>query len=647
MKPNTFIFLCFFLTFSLFTRAQNVTQKKADALYDNFAFTEAIPLYQSLLKNNHNTSYVTQRLGDCYSYMREPENAVTYYESIINQDNLPVAYYYKYAQALRGIKNYEASRKWLNIFQQKGGDISNTILKDDAKFINTIYNGNQHYILKNAAFNSVMSDFGAYEFKDTVYFASSINKGVLAKHKHAWDAQPFLDMYATPKTTDTIIHHKAKLRGKINSTYHDGPLVITKDGKTMYFSRNNYNTQVLGKSDKGINHLKLYKANFIRGKWRNVKALPFNNNNYSIGHPALNSDETKLYFSSDMPGGQGGSDIYYVSINTDGSYGNPTNAGNVINTPKNELFPFLNAKNVLFFASDGHHGIGLLDIYATVYNADKTPRKVTNLGLPINSSKDDFAFYMHPKAKTGYIASNRAGGLGKDDIYSFTVIPPLELKGRVKQALQNTPLPNATVTLTDKKGDTIAYTETNTKGNYTITVNRNTTYTVTASKKEYENYEMAVSTEGLNPLDTLINANFTLKKQPVIVAEKPVTLPKDLGAIFFKFDSAEIEAQNTSTLTTVINKMLNSYPDVAIKIEAFSDSRGPEAYNTQLSQRRANATYNYLINNGIPASRITTYKGYGVHESTKNCSTSTPCSKDSYKLSRRTNFIVVNPKNLK
>ncbi len=625
--------------------AQEALQKKADYLFNNFAFNEAAELYKIVLNKNENKDYISRQLGDCYSYMREPEKAIEYYKTIVTQENVPVEYYYKYAQALRATKNYETSRTWLRTYQDKGGQLEEGYLSKDATFIDKITNTAPNYVLKNAFFNSIVSDFGAFEHKDTIYFASTANKGVLTKHRHAWDAQPFLDVYATAKTADTIIHHKAKLKGRVNSTYHDGPLVITNDGKTMYFSRNNFIRQKLGESNVGINHLKLYKASYKNGKWTHIKELPFNDNNYSIGHPTLNRDETRLYFSSDRPGGFGGSDIYYVAINKDGTYGKPVNAGKAINTKKNELFPFVNSEDILFFSSDGHQGLGLLDIYVTAYNADKIPTHVVNLGLPINSSKDDFSFFMNTDAKTGYIASNREGGLGKDDIYTYTKIPQLKVSGTVRDAKGQTPINNCVIKLTNPSGQDISYVETNANGTYSINIDREVNYKLTASKANYADYTMDVSSSGVATFTETITANFELREKPKadIIKSKPVAVVKDLGAIYFNFDSAEIKESDSNALTTIINTMLNTYPEMTIKIESFSDARGPESYNDALSQKRAEATYNYLISKGINPSRIVEHKGYGEHDSTKHCET-TPkeCSKKDYELSRRTNFIVVN-----
>ncbi len=644
MRLKTILLFSLILTVVPNLFAQLKLQQKADKLFNNFAFESAAEHYKILLDKGYNSSYINRQLGDCYAYMRDPETAVTYYQTAVQNSAVPVIYYYKYAQALRGNKNYEASRTWLQNFKDKGGVSNDSHFRNDVDFVTALFNAKPSYILNTVNFNSEVSDFGAFERNDTVYFTSTANKGVLKKHRHAWDKQPFLDLYATPKAADTIIHHKAKLKGKVNSTYHDGPAVITKDGKTLYFSRNNFINDKLGEGANGINNLKIYKASLINGKWSRIVELPFNNNNYSTGHPALNADETKLYFTSDMPGGIGGSDLYYVTISKAGTYSTPVNLGATVNTEKNEVFPFVNSENTLFFSSDGHQGIGLLDIFATTHDKQNTITNVINLGTPINSSKDDFSFFMNPEGTTGYIASNRAGGLGKDDIYAFNRIPPLKLTGTVTAALNNTPLANTVVTLNNKEGKAMAYVATDANGNYSIDIDRHSSYTVTAAKPGYTNASTKITTETIDVFEKQINTNFSLTKTQIKDIPVPEVAIEDLGSIFFNFDNAEIKENNSSALTQIITTMLETYPEMTIKIEAFSDARGPESYNTTLSQKRANATYQYLISKGIAPSRIVEYRGYGEHESTRNCDTANPCTKEAYRLSRRTNIIVIKVK---
>jgi tetratricopeptide (TPR) repeat protein len=427
MRLKNYLLSMLVLLFSMSIFAQSGLQKKADNLFNKFSFVNASEVYKELIDKNYNSDYATRQLADCYAYMRNPDSAVVYYKKVVEQQNVPVDYFYKYAQALRGTKDYKESRVWMKRFKTEGGEINSDKFLNDADFITAIYNAKQQYFLKPINFNSKYSDFGAFEHEGTLYFASSRNEGAITKHRYGWNEEPFLDIYQTSASSnDSIVNHKSKIKGDVNSVFHEGPLTITKDGKTMYFSRNDYNKKVLGKNEEGVTNLKIYKATLVDDKWTQIEELPFNSNNYSIGHPALNNDETKLYFTSDMPGGLGGTDIYYVDINNE-SFGTPVNLGSVVNTNKNESFPFVNSENTLFFSSDGHPGLGLLDIFATVSDNNNII-SVLNLGTPVNSSKDDFSFFMNEDGLSGYFASNRDGGVGSDDIYAYDRIPKLKIE---------------------------------------------------------------------------------------------------------------------------------------------------------------------------------------------------------------------------
>ena len=283
---------------SLSISGQNGQQKKADNLFNKFAFVDAAEVYHQLIDKSYNTDYAVRQLADSYTYMRNPDSAVVYYQKAVEQEHVPVKYYYNYAQALRGVKDYKTSRVWMKRFKDAGGKIDNSKIQKDSDFINSVFNAKQHYFLTDIKFNSQYSDFGAYEHNGNIYFASSRDEGVSTKHRYGWNAEPFLDIYVTEKSTnDSIVDHKSKLKGKVNSVYHDGPITITNDGNTMYFSRTAFIKNTLSRNNDGISTLKIYSATLIEDKWTNIIELPFNSDDFSNGHPALNEDGTKLYFS--------------------------------------------------------------------------------------------------------------------------------------------------------------------------------------------------------------------------------------------------------------------------------------------------------------------------------------------------------------
>ncbi len=639
MKTKKHLLICAILITNVMVFAQQSLQKKANNLFNKFSFVKASQVYEELIAKDFNTAYATRQLGNCYAYMRNTEMSSLYYKEAVAQDNVPLEYFYKYAQSLRGQKDYKGYREWMKKFKDAGGVLVDNNLSKDANFITSVFNTKQNYFLNDVKFNSELSDFGAIEHNNQIYFTSTANSGILTKHVYGWNEKPFLDIYAIDKETDTIIHHKSRLKGNVNSTYHDGPLTISKDGKTMFFSRNNYSKNTLGKDKNGYSNLKIYKATLVDNKWSNIEELPFNNDNYSTGHPALNKDSSKLYFASDMPGSIGGSDIYYVDINTNGSYGTPINVGNIINTNKNELFPFVNSENVLFFSSDGHLGLGLLDIYGTVSNKENDIISILNLGVPVNSNKDDFSFFMNEDGLSGYISSNRDGGKGDDDIYSYDRIPQLIVEGSVINPETNKPLKEAVITLLDKDNNIIAFVESDENGHYEINIDRDTYYTLSIKKEDYEDKIVSISSKVIDEKIKSITADIAID----LVIEEIIPI-NELYPIYFDYNKYEISNDSTKELDKIVNLMQETYPDMLIKIESYSDSRGHEEYNKKLSIARANSTYKYLISKGISPTRITEYNGYGEENLTNKCDDSIRCTEEEHKLNRRTLFLVIKMK---
>jgi len=615
--------------------AQYGKQKKADTLFNKFSFVKAANEYKELIENNYNKDYATRRLADCYAYLRDPNKAAIYYKKAVEQENVPIEYYYSYAQALRGIKDYKNSRIWLERFKDSGGVINANDFEKDVNFITNVFNAKQQYFLDKISFNSKFSDFGAFEHNGKIYFASSRDEGVSVKRLYGWNEQPFLDVYVADVGTKTNVDHTAKIKGDVNSIYHDGPVTITKDGKTMYFSRNNLDEYGLSKDKKGISNMKIYKATFRDSIWTDIEDLSINHAEYSTQHPALNKDDSKLYFTSDLPGGFGGSDIYIVDINPDGTLGVPKNLGEVINTKNSEGFPFINNEGTLFFSSDGHPGLGLLDIFGTIKGENGEFVDVINLGIPINSNKDDFSFSMNANGIAGYFASNRTGGLGDDDIYAYHRVQTLQLEGVVSDAINTKPIANSIITLFNDKDEQIAYMVTDENGFYQINIDRNKDYKIVGSQVKYIDDYRTFTSKNLQTMLTTITANLLLN--PV----QDVVKLAELNTIYFDFDKHNIRTDAALELDKIVNLMQNEYPEMVIRIESHTDSRGELSYNDKLSIDRANSTYEYLISKGIDPSRITEHEGFGERRLTNGCENGAKCEENEHQLNRRTQFIVV------
>lgn len=635
MKAHT-LFLVIIVSIGTLSglEAQHGKQQRADVLFSNFAFVKAADIYKELIEAQYNTQYAHRRLADCYLMLRDPEKAVLHYKQVIDQDNVANEVYYNYAVALRYLGDYEGSEKWAKHYKKQGGDakLVRALKKDQSTYL-----PNQPiFRLKESNFNTPFSDFGAYKHGDLVYFVSSKERKGIAQKTYSWNEQPFLDMFTINLASADSIPREVV--GEINTKYHEGPMTISREGKTMYFSRNNYFENTKTKDKEGVNHLQIYKAENVNGVWTNIQDLPFNNDNYSVSHPALSPDGKTLYFASDMPGGYGKSDLYKVNILEDGSYSEVENLGPVINTEGEELFPFVNAEGNLFFSSDGHPGQGLLDIFGTLKNDQGVVIEVTNLKSPINSNRDDFSFFMAEDGLSGYIASNRKDNIGNDDIYEFETILPLLLKGVVTDSINDNPIAKATLVLTQQDGTPIARLTTDENGYYQHSIQRDQYYSLLASHPKYQ------------PKTTLFNSTDLPSRQTELVVNielGPVMDLKvlaDLNTIYFDFDRYNIRPDAAKELHKIIDLLTNHYPSMIIRVESHTDSRGSNSYNDRLSIDRANSTYEYLISNGLNKQRVIAHQGYGERRLTNGCSDGVHCEEPDHQLNRRTEFKVIKMK---
>ncbi|WP_237708875.1 OmpA family protein [Gillisia marina] len=607
-------------------------KKKADKLYNDLAYIEAVTVYKELIEKDFNTVYNQSKLGDAYLKLSSPENAVFYYAEAVKDSSISSEYYFKYARALRGVKRYDESKEWLKKYRTAGknkAEVDELLSKDIADF-----KIQANYTLSKVAFNSEFSDFGAYEHNGTLYYVSAKNDGMSKKNKtYSWNGEPFLDVYQMDANSEI----SSSVKGDINTVLHEGPLTITKDGKYMYFTRNNYLNNKEGKKLKDqTNNLKLYRAtnnnnnnNNNNNSWGDVIELPFNDNAYSVGNPSLSPDGKTLYFVSDMPNGFGGADLYKAAILENGAFGTPVNLGNKINTSLDESFPFMAKDSILYFSSNGHVGFGLMDVFKV--NLSKSPLEVINIGEPVNSNLDDFAYFQKPDSNLGYFASNREGGMGSDDIYGFNLLKTLILKGQVTDNVNSKPIPNATIRLMNSENVQIAFLETDSDGNYEQEINRNTTYPIEAKHIEYTEKTGTVNSNNTDDLEELI---YNIQLDPI----KDVEYLAEINNIYFDFDKSNIRPDAAMELDKLVNLMTNKYPELVIKIGSHTDKRGSDQYNEGLAERRAKATYDYLVSQGIAAERINAHEGFGEREPAIPCDS---CSKEEHQLNRRSMFSVV------
>lgn len=639
MKNIKPLFIAFLLVCSS-TYGQTARQKRAEGLFNNFSFVKAIEHYQKLIDKNDNKDYALRKLGDTYIMLRMPEKAIEVYSQVVKQPNVPSEYYYYYAQVLRANGDYKESKIWMKKFREAGNKADSRVKEffKEGDLASGIFNSYERYTLSKLDINTEFNDFGAIELGDEIYFTSSRDIGVSVDRLYAWDEQPFLDIFKTNKegasVTSTI-----RVDGEVNTNkFHDGPVTFSADGTKMYFSRNNHEGKKQISDKKGTGQVAIYSADLVNGIWTNVEPISLSNPNYLVYNPSLSHDGTKLYFASDMPGGFGGTDIYVSDIDGDGNFGEPKNLGNVVNTEGNESFPFIHKDGVLYFSSDGHVGMGLLDVFATVTDNEGNYLNVINLGDPINSKKDDFTFYLSEDGFEGYVASNRKGGVGNDDIYAFNRIPPLRLKGQIFDSVNNEPIAGAKVVLGRKNGEEIAYFITGEDGSYEHLIDRDADFVLSGSKEKYNDISKDFNSFGLEKQKEII-VDLNIAMAPI----EDVVLLADLETIYFDLDKDNIRPDAAVELDKVV-ALMNKYPRMVIRLESHTDSRAPDAYNMDLSNRRAKSTYQYIVSQGIDAARITQYEGFGETQLVNKCSNGVKCSEDEHQLNRRTEFVIIKMK---
>ncbi|MDX6188462.1 OmpA family protein [Flavobacterium sp. Fl-318] len=483
-----------------FIKAQDQDLVRAKRFFDKTYYSEAIVLYGKLAVDKPSQE-VIKNLADSYYYTNDLIKAQRYYRLLINSYNkdLDREYYYRYAQTLKASNSDDLANAALREYYAKSANAEEAVyFEKELKELENVSAIGNRFEIKNLAINTPNSEFGAVEYKDNLVFAGvKLNPGLFDK-KFKWDNETYLNLVAVPtknsNSKEAVLQYFAD---ELKTGMHESNAVFTKDGKTIYFTRNNSKNGKKRKNEQKISNLQIFKAELVEGKWTNLTALPFNSPNYSVEHPALSADEKVLYFSSDMPGTLGSFDIFSVNINK-GAFDTPKNLGPAVNTNKREQFPFVSEDNKLYFSSDGHLGYGSLDVFVSEINGNDYSKPV-NIGLPLNSNLDDFSFTISG-TKEGYFASNREGGKGSDDIYQFTETKELIVEdckqfiaGIITDFDTKQVLENATVMLQDSEKKTISTATTAADGKFSFTVGCESSFIVLAFKEKYTNESRAVT----------------------------------------------------------------------------------------------------------------------------------------------------------
>lgn len=628
------VFLLFIITISTqLMVAQNL--KRANQLFEKRAYLNAAELF---LNEEPKTQEVLEKLADCYYFNTKMKDAEQWYKALLqtHEANVHPTYLFRYSQALKGVKKFDEADKWFQKYLEKK-QMTIAEKQETLPFFEALNFGNRKpYIVHKVSINSAFSDFGTAYFGDKMVFASTRTNGKL----YDWNNQPYLDLYQADVDENQDLKNVIPFSGSINTEMHESNAVFTKDGKTMYFTRNNFDSGKKNRDKNKVTHLKIYKAQFVNNEWTNIAELPFNSSDYSAEHPALSPDEKQLYFASDLPGTIGSFDLFVVDVNADGTYGTPKNLGPKINTEHREQFPFVSAKNRLYFASDGHFGLGGLDIFKSEI-ADQNFSNPTNLSDIINSNLDDFAFVIDEENEIGYFSSNRDGGIGDDDIYRFTQIKIYEVHGLVQNKRTLELLPGTLVSLFDKNNELINKINVGEDASYLFEVENNKTYKLVGTRKLYVPAEIEFSTSSKGDIDKNIQMLMELYTdvEKDIVVENDKTQIK-INPIYFDYDKWNIRKDAALELNNVVN-IMKKYPDMTIEIGAHTDARGSFKYNIKLSHKRAKSVMDYLISQGISESRLKS-EGFGESQPLNHCVKPKMCKEEAYSINRRCEFVLTN-----
>uniref|UniRef100_UPI004048834E OmpA family protein n=2 Tax=Flavobacterium sp. TaxID=239 RepID=UPI004048834E len=614
---------------------QETKLNKADKKYDKYSYIDAIEIYEKVAEKGYKSVELFQKLGNAYYFNSDLPNASKWYGALFDlNETVEPEYYFRYAQALKAEENYEKSNYYMELFNEKTTDSRGKLFSENKNYLKDIEAVTPKYKINKTDINSEFYDYGPSFFGNQIVFTSSRSEGNLYSKIHDWTKQNFTDLFVAQIDSTGKLENVTNFSTTINIKFNESSPVFTKDGKTIYFTRNNYNDGKKRKSDDKEIMEKIYKAEFINGEWTNVKELPFCSDNYKTAHPALSPDEKTLFFVSNMPGTIGNADLYQVAIKSNGSFGKPENLGPTINTEGRETFPFVAADNTLFFASNGHPGLGGLDIFEAKFTNNGFAKPV-NVGKPINSSMDDFGYVVNSD-NLGFFTSNRTGGTGFDDIYTFTICTHL-LSGVITDAETKEILVNAKVVLFDDKMNEISETYSSDKGVYSFKIDCNKAYFVRASKEEYETSEKPfgpVTETGKSEL------NIELKRN-VFPIQVGTDLAKlfNISIIYFDLDKWDIRQDAAEDLEKIISVM-HQYPEMTIDIRSHTDSRQTHTYNELLSDRRAKSTLEFMVKSAINRNRLTA-KGYGETQLVNQCSDGVLCSEEEHQKNRRSEFIVM------
>ena len=630
MRKIISIFIITLLSSAILTAQSNET-KRADKHFNKYEFVEAATDYLKLVTDGKADTYVYSQLAESYFNVFNTVEAEKWYAIALETSSEPEMVY-NYSQMLKANGKYEESNTQLDLFaSMRPADHRATAFRENPNYLPKILEKGKRFNVQNLAINSEVSDFGGTLKNGKLYITSARNSN---RKTYGWNEEPFLDIYTAYVNDDGEFQTPSIIEQNINTKYHEGTVSFSPDGNTMYFSRESFYEKVYERDSitkYKISVLNLYKSINQEGQWSEAEALSLNGDSYSVKNPSVSADGKTLYFASDKTGGYGNFDIYSAPIDENGSVGDATNLGQKLNTEGQEMFPFISANNTLYFSSNGHLGLGGLDVFfAKIVDGKVGP--IRNVGIPVNGNADDFAFSINEETEEGFVSSNREGGVGSDDIYSIKKIQPIcdvLVSVTVKDRKTGLILVGAAVSIQDADGNIFGTKTSNTEGVVEYIIECNIDTKLVGSKIDYESgFTLVAGTS-----EEEVSADLLLTPiDEIILANKVI-----LNPIYFDFDKSNINAQAAFELDKLV-QLMNKYKSIVLSAESHTDSRGSASYNLSLSERRAMTTAQYVISKGIDASRIT---GEGKGETMPSVDCGGRCTEEEHQLNRRSEFLIL------
>lgn len=617
---------------------------KAKEFYQMLNFPEAINSYEKhieKLKAEKPDLEVITNLANSYYFTSNYSKARIWYDKIYQMqgDGMSEDVFIRYFNCYRINQDYDRANDLIKTYYARNQQRIKTF-GYQRKLIDSLESNVGSIV--NLQINTDKADFGTVFYGKDVIFSSTRVSTESGNSTYEWNDQPYLNVYvATQNRNNGQLSNEKGFLDNLNSDFHDACLAFSKDLQTVYFSRNMLNKkEKLATDQAGISNVQIMKGTISGNQVVDISSLNFNGKDYSCGQPMVTPDGKYLIFASNMPGGYGETDLYIAEIFSDGGTNSPINLGPTINTPGREMFPSMSG-DTLFFASDAFYGFGGLDIYASVMKGTTNFSIPENLGEPINSNYDDFAYTLRSEDRTGYFSSNRKGGKGDDDIYWFNLIEIkqfIDFSGLVLSKNDNAIIPNADVKLYDAFNDLILETKSNDKGEFEMELPCNAQFTAVFSKPEYSTESLKISTP--EKKGTSEGNDVRLTSFASIVEKEDGMEKIKVEPIYFEYNKWDITPQAIVELDKILFAM-EKFPSIKIKIESHTDSRGSDSYNLKLSDSRAKSTMEYLISKGIAPERIESAMGYGETKPKNKCRNGVKCSEEEYFINRRSDFIVI------